>query len=53
MSKWVFFSRVILVVNVDTKQRLGCYDGSKIIARLSFAEEFSARSWAQVSERVI
>ena len=37
-------------MNADSKQRPGRYDGSKIIARLSFAEEFSARSWAQVSE---
>ena len=37
-------------MNVDTKQRPGLYDSSKIIARLSFAEEFSARSWAQVSK---
>jgi hypothetical protein len=40
-------------VNVDTKQRPELYDGSKVIARLSFAEEFSARSWAQVSEGII
>jgi len=44
---------VWLVVNVDTKQSLGRYDNRKIIARLSFAEEFSARSWAQVSEETI
>jgi len=29
-------------------KRPGRYDGSRIIARLSFAEEFSARSWAQL-----
>jgi hypothetical protein len=49
----VFFFRVSLVVNVYTKQRPGRFDGNKIIARLSFAEEFSARSWAQVSEGII
>jgi hypothetical protein len=39
--------------NVDTKQRPGRYESSEIIARLSFAEEFSARSWAQVSEWIL
>jgi len=29
-------------------RRPGRYDGRKIISRLSFAEEFSARSWAQL-----
>ena len=53
MPKWVFLFRVRSVVNVETKQRPGLYDGSKIIARLSFAEEFSARSWVQVSEGII
>jgi len=36
------------LVNIDAKQRPGRYEGSKIIARLSFGEEFSARSWAQL-----
>jgi hypothetical protein len=40
------------LVSVDAKQRPGRYESSKIIARLSFAEEFSARSWAQVSEGI-
>jgi len=40
-------------MNVNTKQRPGRYDGGEVIARLSFAEEFSARSWAQVSEGMI
>lgn len=35
------------------KQRPERYDGSEIVAHLSFAEEFSARSWAQVSEGII
>src|SRR5712671_582694 len=35
---------------VDAKQHPGNYDGQKVIARLyAFSEEFSARSWAQVS----
>jgi hypothetical protein len=33
------------------KQNPKDYDGNKIIARLSFGREFSARSWAQVSWR--
>lgn len=37
-------------VDVDSKQRPGLYESSEIIARLSFAGEFSARSWAQVRE---
>jgi hypothetical protein len=40
------------LVNIDTKQKPGRYESSKIIARLSFAEEFSARSWALVSEGI-
>jgi hypothetical protein len=33
----------------DAKQLPGDYDGREIVARLSFSEEFAARSWAQVS----
>lgn len=51
MLRWVVLSRLILV-GVDTKQRPERYENSTIIERLSFAEEFSARSWAQVSEGI-
>ena len=33
----------------DAKQVPEDYDGRKIVAHLSFSEEFAARSWAQVS----
>ena len=46
------FDSSCFFINVDKKQRPGQYEGSEIIARLSFAEEFSARSWAQVSEEI-
>jgi hypothetical protein len=39
-------------VNADTKKNPKDYDGDKIIARLSFGREFSARSWAQVGENI-
>lgn len=46
------FNLSYFFIDVDTKQRLERYESSEIITRLSFAEEFSARSWAQVSEGI-
>lgn len=43
---------VLLCFDIDTKQYPEDYDGCEIIARLSFGEEFSARSWVQVGEGI-
>jgi len=48
MRKVVTGAKELKELAREYAERPELYDGSEIIARLSFAEEFSARSWAQL-----